>query len=141
MDSINKYQRKALRAALKAKPYLKALADRLLSLGGTCPCIWNEGFHAHEGFIKDLLLLGRVSNGKGAKLRLMQTSQCHGNAARLSARYPHLYQYETGFAVSSDGTWRPHSWCWAIKDNHIVETTELRVRYLGLTLNAPQEAA
>jgi len=35
--------------------------------------------------------------------------------------------------LSKDGLFRPHSWVWDIKESRIVETTEPRVVYFGVT--------
>jgi hypothetical protein len=130
--SINRFQQEKLDQALKSKPYLKALHDRLLELGGSVPVIWNPGHTTEENFMHLLLMLGRVSSGRGARLRVMARNGCHANAEALAKRYPRKYQAETGFALSDDGCWREHSWAFDTTKNQIVETTELRKRYYGI---------
>jgi hypothetical protein len=38
----------------------------------------------------------------------------------------------TGWALSDDGLWRQHSWI--LRGKTVIETTETRVRYFGVTL-------
>jgi hypothetical protein len=127
---VNIFQKKALRKVLKAKPYLKELAKRLLSLGGDCPQLWYDT--PCKGFAADLMYLGRLSNGRGARFKKMVTCGCHMNAENLAMQHPHIY-HEIGFALSPDGVWRPHSWAWDSKKNQIIETTVLRLKYYGVT--------
>jgi hypothetical protein len=128
---VNVFQKKALRSVLKAKPYLKELAKRLLSLGGDCPQLWFDT--PVKGYALDLMYLGRPSNGRGARLKKMADNECHINSEELAARYAHVF-HETGFALSPDGVWRPHSWAWDSRKNQIIETTVLREKYYGVTL-------
>jgi len=86
---MNKFQKTALRAVLKAKPYLKKLAKRLLSLGGDCTQLWFDS--PCESFAADLMFLGRPSNGRGAQLRKMAVNGCHVNSEELAKRYPHIF--------------------------------------------------
>jgi hypothetical protein len=130
--SINRFQREKLDQALQAKPYLRLLHNRLLELGGSVPVIWNAGHTTTDSFVHLLLLMGRVSSGRGARLRVMARNGCHANAEALAKRYPKKYQHETGYALSDDGCWREHSWAFDITKNQIVETTVPRKRYYGI---------
>jgi hypothetical protein len=130
---VNIIQRVHFDDALKAKPFLRVLVQRLLSLGGSVACVWNDDETTEKSFVNVLLMLGRVSGGKAARLQQMAGSQCHSNSINLTRRYPKRYQREIGFALSQDGLWRPHSWVWDIKKNQIVETTEKREVYFGFT--------
>lgn len=130
---MNPSQKELLKETLDAKPFLQPLAAKLLLLGGNCPVIWNSDFLTSEKFVSLLLELGRVTNGETARLQQMTACHCHRNAQELSLRYPSKYQTETGFALSKDGLWRPHSWVWDTQKSQIIETTELRVKYFGTT--------
>jgi len=131
---INPAQKEKLLAALKARPYLKPLAQKLIAIGGDVPCIWNEDFSLTQNFVAVLLGLARLSNGSYARPRQMEQNRCHHNAIKLAAKYPHKYQRETGLALSDDGIWRVHSWAFDMAKNEIVETTVPQRKYFGVTL-------
>lgn len=59
----------------------------------------------------------------------MDKSMCHNNCGKLyfSDQSNRIF---TGYALSADGLWRHHSWVLS-KDDNIIETTELRLIYLG----------
>lgn len=110
------------------------LADRLKRIGGTTVC---------AQFEEDMQLIldqGRtwtprqkdILTAKGRRLR------CHDNALMLAAANRHL-QVWTGYALSTDGIWRSHSWCVDPRSWTIVETTNKRVAYHGARL--PREVA
>ena len=74
-------------------------------------------------------------------------SQCHRNSCYLykceeiQAEYEYAVKIMTGYALSSDGMWRQHSWCICdigedyIEDSIIIETTEERIAYFGFIMN------
>ena len=68
---------------------------------------------------------------------------CHANAARLwrnrNAERHDVVAIGTGYALSDDGLWRQHSWT-VTSTGAVIETTEPRERYFGLTLTG-QDAA
>jgi hypothetical protein len=130
---MNDFQKKSLGKALRARPYLVPLAKRLASIGGDTPVIWNDDELTSELFVAMLLLFGHVSSGKDARLQRMESSACHANSIKLARKDLNLHQREMGFALSADGCWRPHSWVWDSTKNQIVETTELRNKYFGVT--------
>lgn len=130
---MNKFQKERHRSAIKTKPYLKLLDKKLLSLGGDTVVLWNPDITTEETFVQVLLAFGRVTRGVTARLQAMTASQCHENSKSLTHKHPKRYQAETGYALSGDGCWRPHSWVWDIKENRIVETTEMRTQYFGFT--------
>jgi hypothetical protein len=130
---MNKFQKERHSAAVKANPYLKLLDKKLLSLGGDTVVLWNPDTTTEETFVQVLLAFGRVTRGSTARLQVMAMGQCHANARELSKKYPKRYQAETGYALSADGCWRPHSWVWDIKESRVVETTETRTKYFGFT--------
>lgn len=114
---------------------LKILSKKLLSFGGeetVLPII--------EEDLKNIMDRGVFLYGDKAKLKKGLPSQCHRNSC-------YLYEYEnrnnfvimTGYALSNDGLWRQHSWCYDGKNNTIIETTEKRVAYFGFVMT-PEEA-
>jgi hypothetical protein len=137
---MNRHQQTALDTALSQKPFLQPLVTRLLAIGGKVTVVWNDDTTTTEGFVHCLLAVGRVTNGKGSRLRPMAASRCHSNAIRLARRYPKRYQREIGFALSKDGLWRSHSWLHDIRQNRIVETTERRSAYFGITMVGKTES-
>jgi hypothetical protein len=58
--------------------------------------------------------------------------ECHLNAVRLW-RAEECDAIGTGYALSADGLWREHSW--GVRDGHLVETTEPRIKYLGVVMS------
>jgi hypothetical protein len=119
-------------AEAAGQPCIRDLRDRLLPLGGTTLAITPDRT-ANAMFVSLLLHCGRITSGKYTRLRLMRQRECHYNSIRLARRHPKRYQREIGFALSADGLWRSHSWLWDIKANQIVETTEIRTLYFGMT--------
>ena len=67
------------------------------------------------------------------KLIEMQTSGCHDNCEILNL-FNDSNKVFTGYALSSDGLWRFHSWC-VDENNYIIETTESRLLYYGIQTN------
>ncbi len=129
---LNKFQKPKLLKALKDKPFLKPLAEKLISIGGEVPCIWNDSLHNDKMFVEILLHFGRLATGKKARLKRMESNACHANSELLELKYPHLYQRETGYALSGR-VWAPHSWVFDWRKNQIVETTCLRDKYFGFS--------
>lgn len=80
---------------------------------------------------------------KGSTARLVPgySSQCHDNAADNADLYD--YRVWTGWALSADGLWRPHSWN-SLPDDpslpQLIETTVPRLVYAGFCLT-PVETA
>lgn len=72
------------------------------------------------------LKVGRVRHSEG------EPSACHDNVIALWRR-GRVEAIGTGYALSEDGLWRRHSWG-VLDDGTLVETTEARVRYVGVTL-------
>ncbi|MEO8052075.1 MAG: hypothetical protein ABI833_16800, partial [Acidobacteriota bacterium] len=120
--------RRRLRAALRQQPKIESLRALLLTIGGV-------EFVAPTGFDPDIALLidtGLTMAGS-VKYEIMERSESHKNAARLwLARESGLTGIGTGYALSSDGLWRQHSW--GLRRAGILETTIKRVKYFGRTL-------
>jgi hypothetical protein len=87
-------------------------------------------------FVSDIASHGRLIE-LPTKLRRVDGNRCHHNVAWLweqrktSSR---LKAIATGYALSEDGMWRPHSWC--LTTTYILETTVVRLQYFGISMNA-----
>jgi hypothetical protein len=117
--------RRRLRAAIAKQPEIGSLRALLLDLGGAelVAPPWPDC---------DVLVLIRAgfAMDKPVSLRAMKRSACHQNLSRLWERKRNgLIGIGTGYALSSDGLWRQHSW--GVGQRGIVETTQVRVRYFG----------
>ena len=115
-------------------PSHRPLFDRLLSIGG------GQVVATFEPDLTLLLERGEFYDGAGADLVLGEPCRCHDNAVRMWLDDPDRYVIETGWALSPDGLWRQHSWVYDTSNERIVETTELRTLYFGVTLNYDEAA-
>jgi hypothetical protein len=105
-----------------------SLKEKLLAIGG-------ERISAERWGFGPLLVLHGCLIDLPVRLRRMDTSRCHGNVAHLwdcRTKSSRLKGIATGYGLSDDGMWRPHSW--GLTATHIVETTEGRLRYFGIRL-------
>ena len=102
-------------------------AEHLLSFGG-------DRVIGHEGDpdLTNIMTRGKTFSGKDPIMMPGAPSRCHGNVCALHDANPHV-KVHTGFALSDDGTWRPHSW--ATSGKNVVETTTPRSKYLGFRMN------
>jgi hypothetical protein len=75
---------------------------------------------------------GRLFSNRGLKIVEGEPSQCHDNAFALWETKPERYMVVTGFGLSRDGIWRPHSWCVDRTTGKIIETTKERTKYFGV---------
>jgi hypothetical protein len=82
----------------------------------------------------DILLEMQCEQGRVVEAAMSEVpgerSDCHLNAARLW-RSGAAVSIGTGYALSSDGLWREHSWAWSA-DGTLLETTDPRDRYFGV---------
>jgi hypothetical protein len=115
---------------LQEKPYLKPLRKRLLSLGGKFIILWNGNNGVNV--VAHLLGDGRLFSNRGVKVVEGEPSQCHDNAFALWKTKPDDYLVVTGYGLSNDAIWRPHSWCVDRRTGKIIETTERRTKYFGV---------
>jgi hypothetical protein len=122
--------------AFKEYPYLKKLNSRLLKIGGIAVVLWN-GTNSKE-IVDQLLDSGEAAPGQKAVLQLGKVSGCHENSAALHQKDPVRYEVRTGYALSEDGIWRPHSWVVDAENNDIIETTKNRTMYFGVVELARQ---
>src|SRR5262249_3506517 len=111
-------------------PYLKKLRKHLLSVGGIAVVLWNGT--NDRNVASKLVALGRAQRGDKAILRRGRQSEGHENSAELHRADPGRYSVYTGYALSNDGIWRPHSWAHDGVKRQIIETTERRAVYFGL---------
>ena len=115
-----------LQAAAKDQPRILALRKLLLKSGGTEVVPPPRA----NNLIWLLRYFGRPLTAKVSE-RPMEEGQCHANVARLWQRGA-LNGVGMGYALSSDGLWREHSW--GFENDRIVETTEPRLKYFGIRL-------
>jgi len=110
-------------------PAWEILGHRLKAIGGTVVCA------TFEEDIQLILRYGKtwVPLQKDIVLRHGEAIRCHDNSIWLQEANPHLHVC-TGYALSNDGIWRSHSWCFEPQTYRIIETTEKRVAYHGAIL-------
>jgi len=110
-------------------PEWKILGQRLKAIGGTVVCA------TFEEDIQLILDRGKtwVPLQKEIVLVRGEAIRCHDNSILLQEANPHLHLC-TGYALSNDGIWRSHSWCFEEQTYRIVETTLKRVAYHGSVL-------
>jgi hypothetical protein len=116
--------------AFAEDPRRVELERRLLDLGGTVALLFLP-----DPQIGELLDRGSYFPGAGSLMWRGLPSACHTNAAILLVRTRGSVRIAFGYALSTDGLWRQHSWGVDAEDGRIIETTERRVRYYGLVLN------
>jgi hypothetical protein len=78
-----------------------------------------------------------------AILSTMKAGQCYQNVLKLWKRQNHggLTEIAVGYGLSlDDGLWRPHAWGLrrAEDQTHIIETTEIRDAYFGISAVSPE---
>lgn len=116
-------------------PDIITLHDRLLEIGGVETC-----FPTFENDLDYILTYGQLWDNLTVNLRRGEPSQCHANSAKIWKKYQdspdHKYAIVTGYALSTDGLWRQHSWILQIKPraNVLIETTAPRLAYYGFAL-------
>jgi hypothetical protein len=105
------------------------LQERLLSIGGEA-CVMPV---LEEDYQKIMLRGDSTAPTPDAPLVFKKGANCHchANSARLYEKHKR-YSLCTGYALSQDGVWRPHSWC--RNGKRIVETTTPRLVYFGFTM-------
>jgi hypothetical protein len=127
------HNERLLQAHIRANPLWRELGERLKLIGGTAVC---------AAFEEDMNLILRAGVTwapiqKDILLIRGENCRCHQNVLCLSEANPDL-KVCTGYALSKDGIWRSHSWCFDQSIHRIVETTGKRVAYHGAVLNRQQ---
>lgn len=107
------------------------LARHLVNLGGDSVIplrapTWQDYPYYMCGVLLDF---GKVFKGFKTRLVKGERNMCYWNVARLVLDNKNITGY-TGFALSSDGMWRPHSWGVNSRGT-IIETTIKRDMYFG----------
>lgn len=123
--------------SLDADIKFAALHKILISIGGEETC-----FPDIEEDIDAILSRGYYRKGT-SKMMVGRPSQCHANTSELWElnRPNHDVTICTGYALSSDGLWRQHSWLVhryetvKQKRTRVIETTAKRVAYFGFELD------
>ena len=108
---------------------LEPLKKKLLLFGG-----WAVVLFYDEPHLDEILDRGLLISGKSA-LKVMDTNNCHGNAARLFLTKDVALTLMTGYALTNDGLWRQHSWIYDDINKKVIETTVKRAGYFGFSLN------
>lgn len=91
-----------------------------------------HGFLPHEMDI--IIKEGEYFTEQEVVLKEMRVSRCHDNAQEYVNKNKNAIIC-SGFGLSEDGVWRPHSW--VLENNIIIETTEKRICYFGMKLDTP----
>jgi hypothetical protein len=113
-----------------ANSKLEPLKKKLLSIGGWAVCLP----FVEEDYSALASDRGQRFPGR-SQLFLGQPSQCHNNCADLWDQNKEKLKICTGYALSKDGVWRQHSWCYDIENRVVIETTVKRIQYFGFILN------
>lgn len=124
------HNERLLQEHIRANPAWRELGERLKLIGGAAVC---------AAFEEDMNLILRAGVTwapiqKAILLIRGENCRCHQNVLRLSEANPDL-KVCTGYALSKDGIWRSHSWCFDRKTYRVVETTKKRVAYHGTVLS------
>ncbi len=117
----------------RCKPVLQ-LKDRLLKIGGCEACL-----PVIEEDLENIMNYGQLWDNITRKSMVGRPSHCHSNSAELWYNNRNSYSKGfaviicTGYALSTDGLWRQHSWLVQAKPraNVIIETTCPRIAYYG----------
>ena len=118
----------------KCKPTL-ALKQLLLAQGGCEACL-----PAIEEDLAQIISHGQLWDNLTTKRMKGRPCQCHANASELWYNNKDSWRTKgfaviicTGYALSSDGFWKQHSWLIQAKPraNVLIETTEPRIAYYG----------
>ena len=124
------HNERLLREHIRINPAWRELGARLKLIGGMAVC---AAFEEDMGLI---LRAGRtwVAAQREILLERGEHCRCHQNVLQLWETTRGL-DVCTGYALSKDGIWRSHSWCFDRTKYRIIETTKKRVAYHGAVLN------
>jgi hypothetical protein len=118
-----------LLSQLESDPKKQELKNKLRDACGVALILPNV-----EEDIDKILERGEFLLGKELILAEGEPNNCHKNAAKYWFDHSKKHCLMTGYALSSDGVWRQHSWCLFNKSRTVVETTEKRLLYFGFRL-------
>lgn len=123
------HNERLLAAHTRMNPAWRELGGRLKLIGGAAVC---------ATFEEDLkLILREAKTWPPAQKELIlargDNCRCHQNVLNLWEQNRGL-DVCTGYALSKDGIWRSHSWCFDRRRYRIIETTEKRIAYHGAVL-------
>jgi len=127
-DRSNLLQAKFM-SAVATQPLWTKLKSRLVTIGGDQVVIPN-----YEPDLKRILTRGTEFGGSSQVIK-GKRSNCHGNVSDLYDADA-VDSIVTGYALSSDGLWRQHTW--GLKGGVVIETTEKRTKYYGVVLNSKE---
>lgn len=111
------------------------LRKHLLDFAGEAVCLPD-----YEEDMDDIMNYGQFWIGNNIKMIKGLPSQCHYNSSRLWETNKDKCRICTGYALTSDGIWRQHSWVIWMKSrsNQIIETTVPRLVYFGYVMTSEQ---
>jgi hypothetical protein len=114
-----------------------ALIKKLLSFGGYEACVDYQ-----EPDAKAILERGQLWYGDRVDMMPGQPSQCHLNSSYLWQANKDQFEVAiaTGYALTSDGMWRQHSWVMLrrYRSVRVIETTTQRIAYFGFVMTMEQ---
>lgn len=108
-------------------PEFLPLKKVLLTIGGWGVCVPHI-----ESDLEKILSRGRRFPARSIMMK-GEPCQCHSNSAYCWDANRDNCTICTGYALSRDGMWRQHSWCFS-NDGSVIETTEKRVAYYGFMM-------
>ena len=108
---------------------LRQLAKTLIGISGT-----HVSLPVIEEDINAILTRSRAWDHPDITMRRGRACHCHGNSCDLWDANRDRLVLCTGYALSKDGIWRQHSWCWWPGQDRIAETTTKREVYYGFEM-------
>lgn len=119
-----------LAAAIAVQPSFERICELLVGYGGLHVVAPPR---SPDPDVDALLVAGYLFHADAVKMVQGHASQCHSNVSRLWMENPEKFTIVVGYALSSDGLWRQHTW--GLHDGDVVETTESRLLYWGVSLS------
>lgn len=120
-------------AESKQSQLLIELRKRLLAINGEFVL-----FTLFDEDLPKILSRGRTWPSARSIMKEGEPCRCHQNSAFLWSNNRRKLKVVTGWALSDDGLWRQHTWCWWPKQRKVVETTVSRVAYFGFEMTTPE---
>jgi hypothetical protein len=113
----------------------RRLNDVLIAIGGDILVLMPEGMRWNPEFNRRWILWqlrhGRLIDAP-ITFKRKTKGNCHQNVATIWRKKQYrIAAICSGYGLSHDGLWRPHTWG-ILRDGGILETTEVRERYFGL---------